>query len=126
MRRTLLIGAALVLLLGGCRNETQNQLRRQLQEFTSATMYVTLYSLDGTVIYEGDVDGKVTRASATVANSNEAASGSYIYWFDKRGVYHQSDLPYLVTSSPQGQSEAPSPTPETPAPESGSESTPGD
>ena len=88
--------AILVLLLAGCRNETQNRIRRSIQDFTNARMYITLYSLDGTEIFRGEVDGKVTRAAAASESGNQAA-GAYIYWYDERGRYHQTDLPYLVT-----------------------------
>ncbi len=83
--------------LAGCRNETQNRLRRSIQDFTNTQMFITLYSLDGSAVFEGTVDGKVTRSANSLSNSNEAASGSYIFWFDDRGRYHQSNLPYLVT-----------------------------
>lgn len=92
----------LVLLLGvglsSCRNETQNRIRRGIQDFTGQRMYITLYALDSTPIYAGVVDGKVTRASSSLSGSNETAAGSYIFWYDERGRYHQSDLPYLLTS----------------------------
>lgn len=89
---------ALALLLGGCRNETQNRIRRNLQDFSNTRMHITLYSLDGSVLFSGMVDGKVTRAAARSDDGSEAASGSYIFWYDERGRYHQSDLPYLVTA----------------------------
>ncbi|MCA9837642.1 MAG: hypothetical protein KC422_12035 [Trueperaceae bacterium] len=88
----------LVIVLGSCRNETQNQIRRSIQDFTAARMYVTIYSLDGSVVFEGQVDGKVTRSTTSSSNSNSPAEGSYIYWFDEQGRYHQTDMPYLVTS----------------------------
>lgn len=91
----LFLAAATV--LAGCRNETQNRLRRSIQDFTNTRMFITLYSLDGSAVFEGTVDGKVTRSANSLSNSNEAASGSYIFWFDDRGRYHQSNLPYLVT-----------------------------
>lgn len=84
--------------LSACRNETQNQIRRSIQDFTNTKMYITLYSLDGVAIYEGVVDGKVTRSSANLGNTNEGAGGSYIYWYDDKGEYHQTDLPYLVST----------------------------
>lgn len=92
MKRILFV-VATALLLVSCRNETQNAIRRNIQEFTSDRMYITLYSLQGQVIFQGIVDGKVSRAIVT-----EGEAGSYIFWFDERGRYHQSDLPYLVTS----------------------------
>ena len=100
--KRLALALALLLLvtaLASCRNETQNRIRRDIQDFTGGRMYITLYALDGTPIYSGVVDGKVTRASGTLANSNEGAAGNYIFWFDETGEYHQSDLPYLVTAN---------------------------
>jgi hypothetical protein len=101
MKRTplILLALALTLLLASCRNETQNIIRRNIQDFTSDRMYITLYTLDGTPVFEGVVDGKVTRASSTEETGQaNTATGDYIFWFDDRGRYHQSDLPYLVTS----------------------------
>lgn len=93
-----IVAAVALLLLAGCRNETQNRIRRSIQDFSNTRMHITLYALDGTPVFEGPVDGKVTRASATSDGGNEPASGSYIYWYDDQGRYHQSDLPYLVTT----------------------------
>jgi hypothetical protein len=101
MKRTplILLALALTLLLASCRNETQNIIRRNIQDFTSDRMYITLYTLDGTPVFEGVVDGKITRASSTgETGETNTATGDYIFWFDDRGRYHQSDLPYLVTS----------------------------
>jgi hypothetical protein len=100
--RILIVLLALALLLGGCRNETQNRIRRNIQDFSNARMYITLYSLEGTVLFQGIVDGKVTRAGAAGAEGTGAASGSYIFWYDERGRYHQTDLPYLVTGYDRG------------------------
>ncbi len=94
----LIVVLVAILVLSGCRNETQNQIRRSLQDFTGQRMYITLYSRDGTPIFHGIVDGKVTRSSRESSRGGEEASGSYIYWYDERGRYHQSDLPYLVTN----------------------------
>lgn len=105
MRRAIIVMLALLVLvtiLAGCRNETQNRIRRSIQDFTNVRMYITLYGLDGTPVFHGLVDGKVTRAEATLAGTNEAASGTYVFWYDERGRYHQSNLPYLVTSYDRG------------------------
>lgn len=102
LTKKLLLALTLLLLVGAlasCRNETQNRLRRDIQDFTGSRMFITLYALDGTPIYSGAVDGRVSRASGTLANSNENAAGNYVFWFDENGQYHQSDLPYLVTSN---------------------------
>ncbi len=82
-----------VLALSSCRNETQNRLKRQIQDFTGRKMYITLYSLDGSAIFTGDVNGKVTRADTN-------GSGNYIFWYDSKGEYHQTNLSYLLTSLP--------------------------
>jgi hypothetical protein len=93
----ILLALALTLLLASCRNETQNIIRRNIQDFTSDRMYITLYTLDGTPVFEGVVDGKVTRASSTGETSEpNSATGDYIFWFDDRGRYHQSDLPPMT------------------------------
>jgi hypothetical protein len=105
MRRPLILLTlllALVLLLGACRNETQNRIRRNIQDFSNARMFITLYSLDGSALFEGLVDGKVTRADTVGTDGSSSASGSYIFWYDERGRYHQSDLPYLVTAYDRG------------------------
>ena len=97
-KRFILAALVLALLLSGCRNETQNRIRRSIQDFTADKMYITIYSWEGTELFSGIVDGKVTRSSESLSNENERAAGSYIYWFDERGRYHQTDLPYIVTT----------------------------
>lgn len=101
MARRLAWAAMLVLVialvLGGCRNETQNRIRRSIQDFTNTRMYITVYTYAGEVVFEGLVDGKVTRAGADAINGGQA-NGTYIYWYDERGRYHQTDLPYMVTT----------------------------
>jgi len=93
--KLLIIGLTIVLAisLSSCRNETQNRIRRSLQDFTADKMYITIYSLDGSTIFEGVVDGKVTRSSRS-----DGESGSYVYWFDDKGRYHQTNMPYIVSS----------------------------
>ena len=103
MRRNITLSlAALLMLLAatmiGCRNETQNVIRRSIQDYTGQRMHITLFSRDGTPIYQGVVDGKVTRSSRKAAQGEGEAAGAYIYWYDERGRYHQTDLPYLVTN----------------------------
>jgi uncharacterized protein YcfL len=99
MKRWWLVTGMVVLLisLGGCRSETQNVIRRNIQDFTGQRMYITLYTIDGTPIFEGIVDGKVTR-SGRDGSAEGDATGSYVFWYDEQGRYHQSDLPYLLTS----------------------------
>ncbi len=89
---------ALAVLLAGCRNETQNRIRRSIQDFTATRMYITIYSYDGQEIFSSVVDGKVTRSGTASEGSGGDAQGAYIFWYDERGRYHQTDLPYMLTS----------------------------
>ncbi len=89
---------ALVLLLAGCRNETQNRIRRSIQDYTATRMYITIYSYDGKPVFSGVVDGKITRSGTASEGSAGDAQGAYIFWYDERGRYHQTDLPYVLTS----------------------------
>lgn len=101
MRRslTLLAVVVLALLLAGCRNETQNRIRRSIQDYTASRMYITIYSYDGQVLFEGQVDGKVTRSgTASEGGAGGDAQGAYIFWYDERGRYHQTDFPYMLTT----------------------------
>jgi hypothetical protein len=100
-RRIVVVLLSFVVLIGltaACRNETQNRIRRSIQDFTNVRMYVSVYSLTGETIFDGLVDGKVTRASARSDDGSEQAAGDYVYWYDDRGRYHQTNLPYLVTT----------------------------
>ncbi|MBW7916417.1 MAG: hypothetical protein H3C53_07025 [Trueperaceae bacterium] len=91
--------ALLVMGLSACRNETQNRIRRSIQEYTAQRMYITIYSYDGKVVFTGLVDGKVTRSgNASEGGSGSESLGDYIYWYDERGRYLQTDLPYLVST----------------------------
>ncbi|MDA0699694.1 MAG: hypothetical protein O3A02_00575 [bacterium] len=90
--------AVLVGATAACRNETQNRIRRSIQDFTNVRMYISVYSLTGDALFEGLVDGKVTRASARSDDGAEDAAGEYVFWYDDRGRYHQTNLPYLVTT----------------------------
>lgn len=101
MKRALLLGLvflAAVLLLAGCRNETQNRIRRSIQDFTGQRMYITIYSYDGKTIFQGIVDGKITRSLVDSSNGESQALGHYVFWYDDRGRYHQTDLPYMLTN----------------------------
>ncbi|HZW99935.1 MAG TPA: hypothetical protein VFF10_07725 [Trueperaceae bacterium] len=89
---------ALAVLLAGCRNETQNRIRRSIQDFTATRMYITIYSYDGKEVFSSVVDGKVTRSGTASEGSAGDAQGAYIFWYDERGRYHQTDLPYVLTS----------------------------
>jgi len=95
----LAFAALLMLGLSACRNETQNRIRRSIQEYTAQRMYITVYSYDGKVVFNGLVDGKVTRSgNASEGGTGAESLGAYIYWYDERGRYLQTDLPYLLTS----------------------------
>ncbi len=99
-KKTLLLIGVLILSLvfTGCRNETQNQIRLSIQDFTAGRMYITLFGQSGEIIYNGIVDGQITRSSTTTASSNQQVTGSFVFWFDEAGRYHQTNLPYLLTS----------------------------
>jgi uncharacterized protein YcfL len=104
-RRLVLLVLAAVLVVGGlaaCRNETQNRIRRSIQDFTNVRMYITVYSFDGKSLFEGMVDGKVTRSGVRSDDGSEDQAGSYVYWYDDRGRYHQTNLPYLVSTYDRG------------------------
>ncbi len=101
------LALALILLLAvflsACRNETQNRIRRSIQEYTAQRMYITVYSYDGKPLFEGIVDGKVTRSgNASEGGQGSEALGEYVFWYDERGRYHQTDLPYFVTTYERG------------------------
>jgi len=99
---TVLLVVVLALGLAGCRNETQNRIRRSIQDYTASRMYITIYSYDGKVVFAGEVDGKVTRSgTASEGGAGGDAQGPYVFWYDERGRYHQTDLPYLLTSYDQ-------------------------
>ena len=105
VRRVLLLLVALMIVVGSlaaCRNETQNRIRRSIQDFTNVRMYITVYSYDGKTMFEGVVDGKVTRAGIRSDDGSEQQAGSYVYWYDDRGRYHQTSLPYLVSTYDRG------------------------
>lgn len=105
-KRILAVVLALLLAvtLSACRNETQNRIRRGIQEYTAQRMYITVFSYDGKVVFNGVVDGKVTRSgNASEGGQGGEALGDYIFWYDERGRYHQTDLPYLVTTYDRGQ-----------------------
>ncbi|MFA5552560.1 MAG: hypothetical protein WDA03_13205 [Trueperaceae bacterium] len=94
-------------LLSACRNETQNRIRRSIQEYTAQRMYITIYSYDGTPLFEGVVDGKVTRSgNASEGGQGSEALGDYVFWYDERGRYHQTDLPYIVTTYDRAQTQS--------------------
>lgn len=95
----LLVLVLLTFTLASCRSETQNRIRREIQDFTGQRFHITLYDQNGEAIYEGTVNGKISRSSGFSSNDNEEpANGDFIYWYDERGRYHQTNLPYLVTA----------------------------
>src|SRR5690554_7153071 len=108
-KRTIVLITVLVLalFLSACRNETQNRIRRSIQEYTAQRMFITVYSYDGTPLFEGMVDGKVTRSgNASEGGQGSEALGDYVFWYDERGRYHQTDLPYIVTTYDRAQTPA--------------------
>jgi len=105
VRRTLVVLLSVLVLvaaLAACRNETTNRIRRSIQDFTNVRMYITVYAYDGTVVFEGLVDGKPTRSSARSDDGAELQSGTYVFWYDERGRYHQTSLPYMVSTYDRG------------------------
>jgi uncharacterized protein YcfL len=101
--KLLILSLALLVLLAGCRNETQNRIRRDLQDYTGGRTYITVYSVNGTPIFEGVVDGQVTRSVSDVNAGAATELSSYVYWFDAEGQYYQTDMPYLLSSrAPEG------------------------
>ena len=108
MKRTWLLLLLTLLLLSGCRNETQNRIRRDLQDYTGRRMYITVYALNGTPVHRGMVDGQVTRSVSEVTNGAATETAGYVYWFDPSGEYFQTDMQYLLSSKPQpAQQQAP-------------------
>lgn len=97
-KRALWTVLLLVMVLAGCRNETQNRIRRDLQDFTGGTRYVTVYSLDGTPIHQGTVNGQVTRSVSEVVGGAAVETADYVYWYDTSGEYFQTNMPYILTS----------------------------
>lgn len=100
MKRTLWLLLALSFLTG-CRTETQNRIRRDIQDYAGGTRYITVYSLNGTPVHQGDVDGQVTRSVSEVVGGAAVETADYVYWFDRSGQYFQSNMPYLLSSKPQ-------------------------
>ncbi len=98
-RSHLIILLLLLALLAGCRNETQNRIRRDLQDYTGRRSYITVYALGGTPIFRGVVDGQVSRSVSEVSNGAATELADYVFWFDAAGEYYQTDMPYLLTSA---------------------------
>lgn len=100
-RRLLLVLLALALLLSGCRTETQNRIRRDVQNIAGQRMYVRLYDQDGKTLLDSISDGLVSRSVLVEAGNRrgEESRGNYIFWFDDRGTYFQTDLTYYIVSS---------------------------
>ena len=102
-KRPYLLLLVVLLLLAGCRNETQNRIRRDLQDYTGGRQYITLYSISGSVIFTGAVDGQVSRSVSDINGGAATELASYIYWYNPAGKYYQTDMPYLLTSqAPEG------------------------
>ena len=88
------VGALLLVALASCRAEQQNQFRRQVLDLANVRQYIILYSLNGTEVFRGEVDGKVTRAES----DSPGIGGEYVYWFDPSGKYFQTSMPYVLTT----------------------------
>jgi hypothetical protein len=96
--KKLLLPAALLVAITACSAEQQNQIRRDVLNLANQRHYITVYSLNGTQVMRGDVDGKVTRAES---GQGQGSGGEYVYWFDPSGKYFQTNMPYIVTTDPQ-------------------------
>jgi hypothetical protein len=95
--KKLLLPAALLVAITACSAEQQNQIRRDVLNLANQRHYITVYSLNGTQVMRGDVDGKVTRAES---GQGQGTGGEYVYWFDPSGKYYQTNMPYIVTTDP--------------------------
>jgi hypothetical protein len=76
-----------------CSAEQQNTFRRDVLNLANARHYIVLYGVNGSEVFRGELNGKVTRAE-----KGESNGGEYVYWFDTAGKYWQTNLPYLVTT----------------------------
>jgi hypothetical protein len=85
---------AMTLTFASCRAEQQNQIRRQVLDLANVKQYIVVYSLSGSEMFRGEVDGKVTRAESETPGTG----GEYVYWFDATGKYWQTSMPYIVTT----------------------------
>ncbi len=106
-RYALVMLLLLATLLAGCRNETQNRIRRDIQDFTGQRMYITVYAWDGTPVHQGQVSGQITRSVSDVVNGAANELGTYVFWYDETNQYFQTDLPYLLSSGPQNAAQSP-------------------
>jgi hypothetical protein len=88
----LAIVAALV--FTACSAEQQNTFRRDVLNLANAKHYIVLYGVNGSELFRGELNGKVTRAE----KGADGNGGEYVYWFDTAGKYWQTNLPYLVTT----------------------------
>ncbi len=88
----LAIGMAIV--FTACSAEQQNTFRRDVLNLANARHYIVLYGVNGSELFRGELNGKVTRAE----KGADGNGGEYVYWFDTAGKYWQTNLPYLVTT----------------------------
>ena len=77
-----------------CSAEQQNTFRRDVLNLANARHYIVLYGVNGSELFRGELNGKVTRAE----KGDGGNGGEYVYWFDTAGKYWQTNLPYLVTT----------------------------
>ncbi|RME06745.1 MAG: hypothetical protein D6812_01175 [Deltaproteobacteria bacterium] len=94
MKVRIVVWMALLMLFGmalGCTQESQNQLKRSIQNYTGASLRVTIYAMDGTPIktYEG-VD------KVTTGRGERGDARPYIYFYDKNGKYVQTNMGYIA------------------------------
>ena len=95
MVKKMLVVFSLVFLVGCDNNEQRNLNARytQIDEKRGLIGYVTCINRTGQVVFNGVVDGKVTRAGGD-------NSGYYVFWFDSKGRYHQWNGEYFYTDYP--------------------------
>lgn len=98
--RFVLLLCALLIFLAGCRNETQNRIRRDMQDWMGGKNYINVYAEDGAVVHSGTVKGMVTRAKSDVVSGAAVETSDYVYWYDASGEYFQTNMPYVYSSKP--------------------------
>lgn len=88
------LAIATAIVFTACSAEQQNTFRRDVLNLANARHYIVLYGVNGSELFRGELNGKVTRAE----KGADGNGGEYVYWFDTAGKYWQTNLPYLVTT----------------------------
>lgn len=92
----LALGLVTALVFTACSAEQQNTFRRDVLNLANAKHYIILYGVNGSELFRGELNGKVTRSDK--GDDGSGQGGNYVYWFDPSGKYWQTNLPYLVTT----------------------------